>query len=301
VAKLRKNHIKSERAAGFLGRAVFVSLALIAILILAFIKFESAINSESKGKTNSTKKSSVEQNDFEPTNNNKKIIYAKGSDGQIVDHKYYSLCYNEDTEQADWVTYKLTRNSLAAPNVDRQRRFNADPLVKTKSAVHKDYSHSGYTRGHMAPAGDMAFNKTAMKETFFMSNMSPQTKELNAGIWNDLEQSVRDWAFDNKEIYITTGPLFYDDSPERIGKTKVAVPDAFYKAILDYEGNEKKSIGFIIPHQNFNDPLQSFAVSIEELERETGLDFFSDVYKDIEEEEKLESNYNIKKWKFNHN
>jgi len=294
LAKFKKNHVKSSRANSFLGRAVWTTLLLIGAVLYLFIKNYYALTEESYDE--------VENISYESTNDFNSLsedidFFPRGSDGQLVQHKYYTLRYNEDMEQADWVAYKLTRNSLAAPNVDRQRRFNTDPLVKTRSAKHSDYSHSGYTRGHMAPAGDMAFNSEAMKESFFMSNMSPQIKELNAGVWNNLEENVRDWAFANKEIYVVTGPVFYDNNPEKIGKNQVAVPDAFFKAILDYEGNDKKAIGFLVPHEESDDHLHKFAVSIKDLEQEVGLDFFPKVYQNDSEEQNLESKLNTRQWK----
>jgi len=122
---------------------------------------------------------------------------------------------------------------------------------------------------------------------------------VNGGVWRELEECVRDWAFDNKELYITSGPIFYDNNPERIGQNKVAVPDAFYKVILDYEGKSKKSIAFLIPHRETSDHLKKFAVSIDEIEEETGLDFYPNLYTDDNEEEEIESEVSVRDWKFN--
>ena len=130
-----------------------------------------------------------------------------------------------------------------------------------------------------------------------MSNMTPQLRVLNNGIWRELEENVRDWAYDNDEIYVVSGPLFYDKPKKYIGKsTKVAVPDAFFKAILDIEGNKQKSIGFIIPHEKSEKHLREYAVTIDELERQAGLDLFPDLIINDTEEEKLESQMNPNQW-----
>jgi len=224
--------------------------------------------------------------------------YLPEDNSDVVHHTYYSLGYNEKTEQSNWVAYRLTKESLEAPNVPRAKRFKYDKDVSSRTAAHKDYSHSGYTRGHMAPAGDMAFNKVAMTETFLMSNMSPQVKVFNNGIWKELEENVRDWAFSNGELIVISGPIFYTENPKKIGKqTKVSVPDAFYKILLDNEGRDKKSIGFIIPHELATEPLQDFAVSIDEIEKQTGIDFFPRYFENDDTEEKMESKYNTKSWK----
>ena len=91
-------------------------------------------------------------------------------------------------EQAEWVYYSLSQSNLLAPKVPRFDYFNPDPKVKSKSAVHSDYSNSGYTRGHLVPAGDMSYDKQGMKECFYMSNMSPQPRVFNNGIWKELER-----------------------------------------------------------------------------------------------------------------
>ena len=293
MAKLRRNHSGSGRG-GFMGRAVTVTILLIGALIYGFV------NLGLGGKATSKKKPTKEESTrFIPINMTNTDHVPDGKHEQVIHHSYYSLDYNEKYEVPNWVAYRLTEESLKVKNVPRAKRFKSDQDVDKRSAKHSDYTHSGYTRGHMAPAADMAFNETAMQECFFMSNMTPQLRQLNNGIWRELEENVRDWAYDNDEIYIVTGPLFYKDNPERIGKNKVAVPDAFYKAILDNEGSKKKSIGFVIPHASSDKHLREFAVSIDALEETTGLDMFAQVFADENEEQELESKFDVNKWQIN--
>ena len=176
----------------------------------------------------------------------------------------------------------------------RHKGYITDTQVSTKSAHYKDYTRSGYTRGHLAPAGDMAFNDIAMKETFYMSNITPQVKQFNNGIWKELEESVRDWAYANDHLYIVTGPLTHNIN-KRIGKNKVGVPSEYYKVVLDNSGRERKAIGFIIPNEMSNDPLSKYAVTVDEVESITGLDFYHDVIESDEEE--IEQSYDLSKWK----
>jgi endonuclease G len=219
-----------------------------------------------------------------------------GSNGQLVHHDYYSLSYIEEYEQAEWVAYELTKSSIQVPNVPRSSRYNPDYEVKTRSAFHRDYSNSGFTRGHLAPAGDMAFNEKAMEQSFFMSNMSPQKRKFNNGIWRELEEQTRDWAYKNKKLYIVTGPVLIGID-DYIGENRVAVPKRFYKVLLDLNGNERKGIGFVMSNEMSNDPLQEFAVSIDSVENLTGLNFFNGLM-DEDLEIELESRLNLKKWKF---
>ncbi len=91
----------------------------------------------------------------------------------IITHTAYSLNYSEDHEQAAWVAYKLTAEKVSG-TCERTDDFRPDPMVMTGSAELSDYRGSGYDRGHLAPAGDMKWSPTAMSESFYMSNMSPQ-------------------------------------------------------------------------------------------------------------------------------
>ncbi len=292
MAKLRRNH-SGRGKGGFMGRAVIVTLGLIGALIYGFIHF----NLDS-GDSQSSNRGSRHTTRSIPVNlgNGDYNYVPKGDHQQIIHHTYYSLDYNEDYEVPNWVAYKLTEESLKIKNVPRAKRFKSDQEVDRRSAKHSDYTHSGYTRGHMAPAGDMAFNTEAMQECFYMSNMAPQIRQVNNGIWKELEENVRDWAYDNDEIYIVTGPLFYSDNPKRIGDNRVAVPDAFFKAILDNEGSKKKTIGFIIPHEKSDRHLREYAVSIDELEQKIGIDMYADVITDDSLEESLESSFDVNKW-----
>ena len=113
--------------------------------------------------------------------------------GAIVVHDHYMLSYDEPYEQAEWVAYLLKKSHLTYD--DRKRPyFIEDPKVRTKSADWRNYKGSGYDRGHLCPAGDRRFSGYAYNETFYTSNISPQNREFNAGIWNKLENKIRQWV-----------------------------------------------------------------------------------------------------------
>lgn len=227
-----------------------------------------------------------------------KSFLPESTTGDVIHHSHYSLSYNEEHEQAEWVAYRLTEESLRKPNVKRAKRFNYDKKVASRSAVHSDYTRSGYTRGHMAPAGDMAFSVEAMQESFFMSNMSPQVKECNGGIWRELEETTRDWAFDHDELYVVSGPVLTDGHViTKIGKNQVSVPDLFYKILLDNKGPKKHAIAFLIPNERSTKPLKDYIVSIDEVEELVGIDFFSD-FLPGDQETALESSTSRDGWKF---
>ncbi len=204
------------------------------------------------------------------------------SNCNIIQHTHYALCYNERYEQPNWVMYRLTENQLTGERVERSDDFRSDPKVSTGSAALDDYRGSGYDRGHLLPAADMRFSEAAMSETFFMSNMSPQAPRFNRGIWKKLEEQVRDWAFDNDELYVVTGPVLQGDLPT-IGENAVAVPQYYYKVILDLKEPQVKGIGFIMENKKLRGSLAHYAVSIDKVEDFTGLDFFPTLPDDLEE------------------
>ncbi len=223
-------------------------------------------------------------------------IPAVTNPAAVVEHANYVLQYDERFEQPDWVAYELTRKE-AEGRVKRKDDFRADPSVLTGSADPADYRRSGFDRGHLAPAGDMKFSTKAMDESFYMSNMSPQRPGFNRGIWKELETLVRRWAEENGSLYVVTGPVLNKAYYPTIGKDKVAVPEYYYKVLLDYTEPELKGIGFILPNKKCSDPVEDYAVSIDKVETVTGIDFFPKL--PDAEEEKLESRINLSLWDFN--
>ncbi len=213
---------------------------------------------------------------------------------QIIRHTYYTACYDERHEQPAWVAYVL-RDSYLEKNVSREgNQFKPDEKVKTGSALPSDYTGSGYDRGHLAPAADFRFSQNALDETFFMSNISPQTPEFNRGIWSDLEQRVRFWAKKEKQLYIVTGAVL-KNGLLKIGKrNKISVPEQFYKIILDLQEPEIKAIAFLMKNEGANQPLQSFVVSIDKIEQITGIDFFPALPDELEN--RVEASIDVNKW-----
>jgi endonuclease G len=214
---------------------------------------------------------------------------------QIVKHEYYTLSYNEKYEQAEWVAYEL-KESYVKNNNFKRPFFIADPTVKTGSADWRNYRNSGYDKGHLCPAGDMEFAFNAYNDTFFTSNISPQIHDFNDGIWNRLEQKVRYWAVKYNGIYVVTGGVLAA-SLKTIGKEKVCVPDYFYKVLLDESEGKLKMIAFLVPNAASNKPLYDFVVSVDRVEKLTGIDFFPKLEDPIEEQ--LEKSSDYKNWSFN--
>jgi len=220
------------------------------------------------------------------------VDYLPVPSDNLVKHTYYSLSYNEKFEQANWVYYMLTNQMVIDGGEERSNKFKVDQKVVTGSAKSSDYTKSGYDRGHLCPAADMDFNPIAMDESFLMSNISPQAPDFNRGIWKELETEVRNWAKKERKIYVVTGPVFKDNKGT-IGAGKVLVPGYFFKVIYE-ETNEPKIIAFVFPNRKSDRPLTDFAVSVDEAEKLTGFDFFSQLPDEIEK--RLEGRVDLSEW-----
>ena len=213
---------------------------------------------------------------------------------QVIKHNYYALSYNEKYEQAEWVSYFL-RSSDEGIGHFKRTRFIDDPKVISASAASDNYKKSGYDRGHLCAAADMRFSKAAYDETFFTSNISPQKHNFNNGIWKKLEEKTRYWAQKHNGIYVVTGGILQKGLPT-IGFEKVAIPNCFYKVLFcNYKG-KYKMVAFLMPSVKSKEPLYTFVVSVDAIEKMTGIDFFPQLNDKIENDLERKSDY--KAWAF---
>lgn len=208
----------------------------------------------------------------------------------IVKHSYYTLAYSEENEQALWVYYRLTPDFITGA-VKRNDNFRPDPAVRTGSATLADYKNSGYDRGHLCPAADMKLNTTAMSETFYMSNMSPQVPAFNRGIWSQVEDQVRKWALRYDSLYVVTGPVFRNNLGV-IGQNKVTIPGYYYKVI--YSPGKERMIGLVLPNKASSEAISRYVVPVDSVESLTGIDFFPELAD--ASEDKLERAVDISGW-----
>ena len=212
--------------------------------------------------------------------------------GTIVVHTGYTVSFNSDWNIPNWVAYELTKEEVAGDE-PRSEHFLPDPEISNCPTT-DDYKNSGYDRGHMAPAGDMKWSATAMKESFYLSNICPQNHNLNSGDWKSLEEHLRAMANQYDKVYIACGPIV-STSPKSIGKEhKVTVPAAFFKAVLRQKGDSWSAIGFMFSNEAGHKNLSTYAMSIEDLQIVTDLDFFYNLPDNIEEQ--VEATYFLSDW-----
>lgn len=208
----------------------------------------------------------------------------------IIKHSYYSLSYSEKHKLAEWVAYKLTPEMINGSQ-EPTKDYRVDPFVSSGTAELSDYNYSGYVKGHLTPAADMKINQTAMSESFYMSNISPQSASFNSGIWKKLEDIVRSWALSKGEIYVVTGGIL-NNSKGHIGINKVSIPSEYYKIVLNTDP-EYKVIGFVIRNEKGYNKLKTYAVTIDYIETRTGIDFFPSLPDGVEDdiESKIDKDY----------
>lgn len=220
---------------------------------------------------------------------------ALSEEDYIVEYEGYTSSYDMFTKTPEWVAYELTKDETYGDAAREGKFFSPDERVLLPQPDDYDYRGSGWTRGHLAPAADFRWSDDAMWDTFHFTNCCPQDKDLNEGMWNTLEKKCRTWARRYGSVYIVTGPVIGENIYGTIGKNKVTVPDAFFKAVMVHDGSRWQSIAFVMNNNSRNPNMQKCAMSVDELEELLGLDFFAAMDDNIEAE--VEKNYKLGFWK----
>ena len=190
---------------------------------------------------------------------------------QVLCREGYALGYNYNLKSAEWVSYRLDRE--VRPGVERHDNFRVDPDIPTQyQTTPKDYKEPVYHLGHLANAESIDKTLTASSETFLMSNIVPQLPGHNIGIWKGIENRERKWADIKGVVYVVLG-VIYKEPIAYIGD-RVPVPSAFWKVVFDPIG--KRVIAYLTPHKKlYTRDLPKYMVSVDEIEREAGVDLLS--------------------------
>ena len=195
----------------------------------------------------------------------------------------YTVSYNIETKQPNWVTWNLTADKVIQKKEGVWNDYVEDiKLDNRERATNEDYINSGFDRGHMCPGGDCNWDNKAREETFLLSNMCPQNPNLNRGDWKEIEIACRKWAKRYGNIYIVCGPIFLKSQKhKRIGPNQIPVPEAFFKVVLCAEPSNPKGIGFICRNTDGNRKKDFYVNSIRQVERVTGYRFFPNIAESI--------------------
>ena len=220
------------------------------------------------------------------------VRYAKST--TFLQRYAYKVWYSEQLRIPMAVAWYLTKEHTYGDNQRKNQAFHPDTDIKNAVTTY-DYMQTGYDRGHMCPAGDNKWNQQALDETFLMTNICPQNHNLNKNDWNDLEQLCRQWARKYGKIYIVCGPVLRGTQHKQIGpRTKrITVPEAFYKVVLRM-GKNPTAIGFVYDNKGKTQPMRQAVRSVDDIERMTGLDFFSSL--DDAVEDKIEAKAVLSDW-----
>jgi endonuclease G len=212
----------------------------------------------------------------------------------LLEKPQYSLSYNCSNGIPNWVSWQLTEGWLGS--VDRSNDFRPDPDLPENCYATRpnDYRGSGYDKGHMIPSADRSNTSEDNSATFLMSNIIPQSPANNRQVWRELEEYCRDLVKQGKELYIIAGG---EGKQESIGRGKVTVPSYTWKAVLvlDKPGvsptETSQTIAVKIPNSDRIEGTnwKQYRVSIDEIEKNTGYDLFSNISRRIQD--RLESKF----------
>ena len=211
----------------------------------------------------------------------------------VLQRESYITSYNSETKCPNWVAWHLTAEH-ADGEIAREKSFYEDLDVPAPRATNEDYRRSGWSRGHMCPAGDNKWDEKAMQESNLLTNICPQNQELNSGVWNVIERDCRKWAKKYGDVYIVCGPILLNKDHETIGLNKVVVPEAFFKVVLRMNP-KPAAIGFVIRNNEGKKKRDQFVNTVDEVERITGYDFFPALPDDIEDV--VEATARIEDWR----
>lgn len=195
-------------------------------------------------------------------------------DIKIVDRGDFVFGWSDKLRHPVWCAYHVARD--AKHDIKNRPSFYKDKEIPSSPAP-AAYTKSGYDRGHMAPNHAIAtrYGLDVQKKTFAMSNVAPQTPQLNRGVWCDVEHRIADfWTARYGEIWVVVGCISSVSGGETISGTGIDVPEAYYQIIIAQEGMDVRALAVLIPQTvPWSAWAARYIVSIEELERLSGLDF----------------------------
>lgn len=211
-----------------------------------------------------------------------KVVNPPGKASRLKRYEGFTVSFNRDNGTPNWSAWELL-GSETMGEISRSNRFWQDEDIDGCPHT-SDYKNSNYDRGHMAPAADMKWSNQAMEDCFSLTNICPQDHALNSGAWKTLEDKCRLWAQRDSAIVIVAGPIYERTDRQRIGYNQVRVPSAFFKVILAPYVESPRAIGFIYPNRKSPGNMRDYSMTVDEVERITGYDFFSALPDDLENE-----------------
>jgi len=223
--------------------------------------------------------------DTMPSNQPGHIIWGTPVCSNDIIFEYEGFTSGYDTMKLNplWVSYHLKKEYFRGKKYLKKREFAPDPTMDPSiTALNKDYSRSGYDRGHLARLADMkGRSRNCELESCYFTNISPQKRDFNRDTWNVLEEAADNLTARNDESWVITGPYF--DNESSFINSRVEIPDGFYKIIILKNKNEYFPLAFVMDQESDSPNLELYQVAIDSAESLTGIDFFPDLQDSIEQ------------------
>lgn len=203
--------------------------------------------------------------------------YGMPNTDHCLMNRGFIVGYSYLFRQPAW-TLQLIDATSSIDNVKRNDVFRPDQRIPEQfRAELKDFSGSGYDRGHMVSSADARGSKVANSETFLLSNMTMQHPKLNRGKWKELEQAIRDLAAreDVLEVYVVSGIMFDMATPFKM-IDGIVIPHWYFKSVLaeDDRGN-LKLWSFTLPNRECEHKLEEYIHETDEVEEWAGLELWN--------------------------
>lgn len=209
-------------------------------------------------------------------------------DGNVMT---YCLEYDRSKWHSRWVAFRFD-NQTRPKKVSRKDygirpQYPADPKLSSAVAIPSDASFNGYQHGHLCASADRLYSRTANDQTFYMTNMSPMIANFNSGYWATLESLIQSLGRNvnfSDTLYVVKGGTIQDGMfSNRVASSRIVVPKYYYMALLRYRGGTYSAIAFWMEHKDYGNnfdnqanfaTMKQHAVSVDELEEKTGINFF---------------------------
>ncbi|NBO60958.1 MAG: hypothetical protein EBU82_08315 [Flavobacteriia bacterium] len=228
---------------------------------------------------------------------------------EILEHSAYAMGFDCNYKMPAW-TFHVVIPDITFGNVSRSNDFRVDSSASCGSSVEQDYfirkqnedgtfSHDGFgfDRGHLIPSADFKWSPIGLSETYFYSNMSPQRPQFNRESWAEVEGLVRKMVeAEKKNLYVLTAPIL-SGALKTVERSvhQLKIPDWHYKIVADISNQTPRGMAFLMPNRKCEYRPSHYVVSIDSIEKLTGLDFFPNLTDSLER--KIESFADFTAWK----
>lgn len=271
--------------------AVLVCCSLIALGVFGLCRSSRGAEAERNTTMVKSQTETAEKHEPEVSGSLLDVRIPDSLKSQLKDYEGFRVSFNSRNRTSNWVAWELLRSETSGAS-GRSNKFWTDAEIDNCPST-GDYTRSGYDRGHLCPAADQKWSDQAMEDCFVMANITPQDHALNSGAWATLETKERAWAERDSALLIVAGPVYTDQDKRMIG-SGVRVPGAFFKVLVAPYLEQPRGIAFVYPNMSAPGNMQNYVMTIDDVEKLTGFDFFYNLPDDVENE--VESKASFAEW-----